>query len=187
MHNIIPVKIRPHLVPFFYQEFLGIEARYLNKKVKACKISMTSSIGKMFNLALEKVDYPEKPEKIEKYYLYLSISEGERKKANGKIYSCASGVRSFLRVPEKVAEDLNCVLEDQFRLSFVYAISWALKYNQNIKKDRVIADFMVEYSLDEFGFNLKSLVRMYDREIEKGARVSRMQNKFSNRVINYRS
>lgn len=186
MQNIIPVKIRPHLIHFFYQEFLGEEARYLNKKVKACKISMTSSIGIMFSLALEKCNYPIKPRDIEKYYLYLSIPEHNKKSAFGQVYHTVSGKNSFLEVPEKVAEDLNKVLEDQFRVMMVAYVSGGLKYNKEITLDKILSDFMIEYSLDEFGFKLPSLRRLYNRELEKKAKLSRMQNKYSNRVLNYR-
>jgi len=181
--SIVPVKIRQHLIPFFYQEFKGKEAYYLNKKVKACKITMTSSIGKMFRITLEKSGYPQK---IEKFNIYISVSENRNPKYTADIYKCVSGKHSFLKVPDKVAEDLNDVLEDQFRIAFVYTIKTAAKYAPGIKIKDLISDFMIEYKLDEFGYRLESLRTLYNREVSKDASMSRMQSKVSNRVLNYK-
>jgi len=184
VQNIIPVKIRPHLIPFFYKEFRGVEAYYLNKKVKACKINITSSIGKMFKITLEKAGFPEK---IDKFNIYISVSErnSSTEKFEAKIYKCVSGKYAFLKVPEKVANDINDILEDQFRIAFVARVSGALQYAPSITVKEVIEDFMIEYKLDEYGYQLRSLRTLYNRSINKGALLSRMQSKFSNRVLNY--
>ncbi len=182
--SIVPVKIRQHLIPFFYQEFKGREAYYLNKKVKACKITMTSSIGKMFRITLEKSGYPIK---VEKFNIYISVSDELDTKYSAQMYKCVSGKYSFLKVPEKVAEDLNDILEDQFRIAFVYTIKTAAKYAPGIKIKDLISDFMIEYKLDEFGYRLESMRTLYNRELLKNASMSRMQSKVSNRVLNYKS
>mgnify|MGYP001034430429 CR=1 FL=1 len=179
--SIVPVKIRKHLIPFFYKEFKGKEAFYLDKKVKACKINMTSSIGKMFRITLEKSDYPVK---VEKFNMYISISDNV---VSGQMYQCVSGQYSFLKVPEKVAEDLNDILEDQFRIAFVYTVQTAIKYAPNLKIKDIISDFMIEYKLDEYGYRLESMRTLYNREISKNNKMSRMQSKASNRVLNYKN
>ncbi len=183
--SIIPVKVRSHLVPFFYEEFKGVEAHYLNKKIKACKISMTSSIGKMFRITLEKSGYPER---IDKFNMYISISDDANSydKAAAKIYKYANGRYSFLKVPLSVANDINEILEDQFRIAFVNRVKGALQYNKNLKVQEVISDFMLEYNLDEFGYNLKSMHQLYNRSTKTNATMSRMQSKVSNRVLNYK-
>ena len=184
--SVVPVKIRPHLVPFFYKEFKGTEeAYYLNKKVKACKINIGSSLGKMFRMTLEKSGYPEK---IEKFNMYISVNDtsGGAPEYSAEIYKYASGQYSFLKVPEKVAEDLNNVLEDQFRIAFVYSVKWALKYAPGAKVKDVISDFMIEYSLDDFGYKLESMRTLYDRSVRENATMSRLQSKASNRVLHYK-
>lgn len=182
--SIVPVKIRKHLIPFFYKEFKGEEARYLNKTVKACKITMNSSLGKMIRRSLEQIDYPEH---IEKFNMFISIydQESSNKKTNASLYKCVSGKHSFLKVPEEVEKDLNEILEDQFRITFIASVKSAVKYNQNIKVKDAIADFMLEYGLDEYGYRLESLRTLYNREVKKKALLSRMQIKVSNRVLNY--
>jgi hypothetical protein len=183
MQQVIPVKIRPHLVQFFYNEFKGKEARYLNKQVKACNISMTSSIGKLFRITLEKSGYPVK--KIESFNLFISISETCSEKNIAKIYKVESGRNSFLKVPEKVADLLNDVLEDQFRIVFVSTVKGAMKYSENITIKEVISDFMTEYSLDDFGYQLETLRTLYNRTVKKKHLLSRLQSKNSNLVLNY--
>lgn len=182
----IPIKIRPHLIPFFYQELKGEEARLQNKRVKACRISLTSSVGMIISMCINRNRAVSQVKNIDDYYLYLSISEKNYKKSEGSIYTTSSGERMLLELPEKVADNINCLLEDQFRVSLVSAVDWATKYNKHIDKKTVFEDFMVKYELDEFGFKLNSLRRMYDRESEKDALLSRMQTKASNRVLNYR-
>ncbi|WP_372744297.1 hypothetical protein [Lutibacter sp.] len=186
--SIIPVKIREHLIPFFYEEFKGVEAHYLNKRVKACKISMTSSIGKMLRITLEKSGYPLKEiDKIGKFNMYIAVSDSEASKtASAKIYKYVSGQYSFLKVPYQVAEDINDILEDQFRIAFVNRVKGALRFSPKTKVQDIISDFMVEYSLDEYGYKIASLQRLYNRSVAENKTMSRMQSKVSNRVLNYK-
>ena len=142
--SIVPIKIRPHLVPFFYKEFKGTEeAHYLNKRVKSCKISLTSSLGKMIRNSLLQISYPEK---IDKFNVFISVTDVEKKEYTAEIYKCVSGQYSFLKVPEKVAADINDILEDQFRLVFFKTVESAVKYAPKIKIKEVIEDFMIAYN-----------------------------------------
>lgn len=182
--SVVPIKIRPYLIPFFYKEFKGTEeAHYLNKKVKSCKISLTSSLGKMFRNSLVQIDYPEK---IEKFNVFITVNDVEKTAYTAGIYKCVSGQYSFLKVPEKIASDINDILEDQFRLSFLITVQTAIKYAPNVKVKDVIEDFMVEYKLDEYGYQLNSLRRLCERWIAEDTKMSRMQSKVSNRVLNYK-
>lgn len=183
-NTIVPVKLRPHLIPFFYKEFKAdSEAHYLNSRVKACKIVVNSSIGKMIRISLEKSHYPIRPQK---FYIYFSLPEKIKDKSTAQIYQTVNGSNSFLKVPRKVAEDINDLFEDLFRIQFVNTIKTALKYSETIKIETVILDFMKEYCLDEYGFRLDTLRRLYMRYANKPA-LNRMQSKSSNRVYNYSS
>lgn len=180
---IIPVKLRPHLIPFFYKEFSPeIEAHYLNSRVKACKIVTNSSIGKLIRIALEKIEYPLKPQK---FYVYFSFPEKITDKYTAEIYQTVNGTNSFLQVPEKVASDINDIFEDLFRLTFINTVQVAMRYNKNVKLDDVIIDFMTRYELEENGFRLDSMRRMYHREVEKKTLLNRFQSRSSNRVLNF--
>jgi len=181
--SIVPVHLRPHLIPFFYKEFKAeVDAKYLNTRVKACKIDATSSLGKQIRICLEKSDYPIKPQK---FYIYLSVSDKVTDKTTAEIYKTVSGVNSFLKVPPKVAADINDIFEDIFRYSFVNTVATAVKYAPNLKLNTIILDFMQEYNLEEHGFRLNSMLRLYYREMAKANKLNRMQSKSSNKVLNF--
>ncbi|WP_271406591.1 hypothetical protein [Tenacibaculum soleae] len=183
--TIVPVKLRPHLIPFFYKEFKAdVDAHYLNSRVKACKIVTNSSIGKLIRIALDKADLPIKPQK---FYIYLSVPSKMKEKSTAHIYQTVNGTNSFLKVPEKVASDINDVFEDLFRFSFVNTVATALKYVPGIKIESVILDFMTEYQLEEYGFRIDSMRSLYNREVKKRSKLTRFQTRSSNRVLNYSS
>lgn len=181
--SIVPVKLRPHLIPFFYKEFKAeVDAKYLNTRVKACKIDATSSLGKQIRISLEKCEFPVKPQK---FYIYLAVPERVADKATADIYKTVSGVNSFLKVPTKVASDINDIFEDIFRYSFVNTVATAVKYAPTLKLNTIILDFMQEYNLEEHGFRLNSMLRLYHREISKKNKLNRMQSRSSNKVLNF--
>jgi hypothetical protein len=180
---VVPVKLRPHLIPFFYQEFKEeVAAHYLQHKVKACKLSATSSLGKIIRITLEKSKQPIKPQK---YYVYFSIPT-KISKCTAQVYVTEKGKTSFLKVPEKVALHINEIFEDLFRYTFVTRINNVLKYAPDLKLDNLILDFMKEYDLEEFGFRLDSMRHLYHREKKKAFFLSRFQSQCSNRVYNYK-
>ena len=182
-NTIVPVKLRPHLIPFFYKEFnADSDAHYLNTRVKASKILINSSIGKLIRIALEKSDYPVKPQK---FYIYFYFPEKIASKATAELYQTVNGTNCFLQVPDKLAQDINDIFEDLFRIQFINTIKIAKKYNPDIKIKNVIIDFIKEYSLDEFNFREKSLRRLYNNNVNKPL-LHRMQTTASNRVLNYK-
>lgn len=178
MANTIPLNIRPHLIPFFYREFVGEEAKYLNKKVKAAKISVNSSLGKQIVEALKKADYPVKPEK---FNMYITVSlDGVKKNYSAKFYKFISGEYCFLKVNQDLNETINNILEDYFRIAFVYAIEFAEKFVPDVTIKQMIEAFMVEYELDNHGYTVDSMRRLLDRGREN--KISRIQHKPANRI-----
>jgi hypothetical protein len=174
--NVVPVKIRKHLIPFFYKEFEGTEAVYLNKRVKACKINDKSSLGFMLLTAIKKTDLPVRPSK---YYVYITYEND----FNSKMYTVERGKNCWLKVPEEMNERINNILEDQFRIAFVFMVKGMLVANPSLKVRDAIAHFMTEYEMDEFDFSLESMRRLLNRGSE--IKLKRLQSKISNRVLNY--
>lgn len=171
--STVPVHIRPHLVPFFFREFEGIESLYLNKKVKAAKISTSKPLGKFIRLLLEKSS---KPEPIDKFHLFLSIQDREHSKEFfGQIYKCANGANSFLKLPQQGVDVINDHLEDIFRVSLVAFVEGRCKYNPKAEIRQAIDDFLMEYDLYEHGFGIESLRRYYYRVITEEYSLRRMQ------------
>lgn len=180
-NSVLPIKILPHLIPFFYQGFEGIDAKYLNKKVKACKITMNNSLGFMIRLAVSKTYLPEKTSSLS---VFIQINNNEGKKEyTAKMYKHVSGKNSFLSVPPSVEKRVNDILEDYFRIGFIFYVTGAVEHNHK-KTDEAIADFMIKYELDEFGYNVEMLRRYYYRAIKKNHVLSRLQKKVSNKILN---
>ncbi|MFB9055047.1 hypothetical protein ACFFVB_18345 [Formosa undariae] len=187
--SIVPVNIRPHLIPFFYQEFEGIEAQYLTKKVKAAKISTRSNLGKIIRLLLVKSD---RPERIENFQAFLSIQNRERSSFFGHIYKAQNGKHTFLRMPESGAKLINDYLEDVFRMaltSFVIGYTASSSQTTLFEKKRTVAEaltvFLDTYNLLEYGFSKQTLQKYYEREIKSNATCRRVQTAVSNRGLNY--
>jgi hypothetical protein len=180
--SIVPVQIRPHLIPFFFQEFDGEEASYLNKKVTAVKISTKSSLGKMMRLFMMKV---EKPTRVQHYQLYLSVADNpDGKEYEGSYFKYESGTNSFLELPADVNKEINNLLEDIFRISFIFFVDGYMQEGKpNITQG--INKFIDKYELLEFGFCNEKLRQLYYRERDKNRRLSRLQNRPANRVTNY--
>jgi|SRR5690606_17890796 hypothetical protein len=176
---LIPVHIKPYLVPFFFKEMEGKEARYLNKKVKSVNIANVSSFGSIVRMLLVRTELPSKFDKLS---FFLQISESVKKEYKGSVYKVCSGKTSFLKVPEEVNNMLNDLLEDYFRLCFVYYLEGYKKSNDKAKIRPAIEDFMEDYELYEFGFTCQSLRTMYYREQRKNRKLSRIQYKTSPRA-----
>lgn len=180
--SIIPVNIRPHLVPFLYQEFEGIEENYLNSKVKAAKINTHTVLGKMIRLLAEK---SEKPLKTKHYNVFLSVKNKESGHFFGCVYKYQSGSYSFLRLPEEGSKLINDHLEETFRLVLV---SFVLGYSTKKTKGDVseaLNIFLDTFNLREYGFSLPTVRQMYEREVRSGTILKRLQKSISNRVLNY--
>jgi len=161
------------LIPFLFKEFEGVEARYLNRHVKSCKITTDSNIGFTFNLLLEKADYPIKPDK---YNMFISITRlGNKKVYQAKMYKTENGKTSFLKISPDHAADFNEYLEGLFRISFVNYVKGAV--DQNDSKGVVYAAikrFMTLYELDEYDFTVGRLSQYYYRSRNK-KHLSKMQ------------
>jgi hypothetical protein len=183
--QVVPINIREHLIPFLFKEFEGIEARYLNRHVKSVKITTNSSLGFMFSMILTKADYPVKPER---FNMFISITRvGSKKVYQAKMYKTEFGKNSFLKVDPKHAKDFNQLLEDLFRIAFVYYVDGAVASHPHTRNivDKTIKIFMTKYELDEYGFTVVGLRRLYHRNKSTGNKINRIQKQPSNRIMSH--
>jgi hypothetical protein len=180
--SIVSVNIRPHLVAFFFKEFEGKEANYLDKKAKAVKIQASSSLGRMMTMFMVEVDNPSKL--TEYYQVYLSVVDGsEGKEYTGDYYRFETGKRSLMQLPPQVNHNINVLLEDQFRISFIAFMDGYMQAPEAVINNGI--DFFIDkYDLLETGFSTESMRQLYWRE-KKKPRLSRLQERPSNRVSNY--
>lgn len=181
MENLIPVSIRPQLVPFLYKESEGTEAGYMSKKVKSIIIYPSSSIGKFLH---EQFSENYKLGKNDKFIIYLTI---ESKKFNlyyGSLYVEINKVKERLYLPQSSVNSINYLLEDMFRIAFIYYVDGGVE-SQKTEVTTVIDSFIDKYDLLEVGLNNNALRTLYYREKKKGSKLARMQFHSSNRVINF--
>lgn len=178
--SIVPINIRPHLIPFFFKEFEVKEAVYLNLKVNAVKISTKSSLGKMIRMFMVKVD---KPIRAEHYQLHLSVIDTPKGKVyEGSAYAYESGAKSFLRLQNDANIAINELLEDIFRTSFNFFVEGYMQGKESKLTD-AINFFIEKYDLLEFGYCHETMRQLYYRE-KKKTKLNRFQIRSANRVNN---
>lgn len=170
----VPVHIKPHLVAFFFKEMKGEEINYLNFKAKAITLAFSSSLSKFLRIALQKADVPVK---LDNYRILLSISD--KREYKGSIYKLTDGRKHFLSLPEEINADINNLLEDIFRIAFVYYILGRAESGDKNCITQAIYKFIETYELFECGFDVESMRRYYYREINNNDLLSRLAKKRS--------
>lgn len=182
--QIVPILIRPHLVPFFFKESEGKEYAYGKKRVKAVLLSpMVSSLGRMIRLLMVK---SAKPLNIDYFNLNLTISDTSNgKEYKGEFYKHENGRNSFLMLPKDANDDINDLMEDIFRMSFTSYMNGCIDNNGEAVVVSAIDKFIDKYDLLEFGFSNDTLRQLYYREKKNSKIISRFQTKKSTRVLNY--
>lgn len=175
MSQVIPVKIKPYLVPFFYKEFQGEEALFFGIRVKAVKVKTDNSLGKIIRLMCVKADKPLRDK--ENFNIFLKINDQENNRF-GQIYRCHSGRNSFLMLPEEGVTLINDYLEDIFKTSFIHYID-AYKTSSDNSVNNAIYEFMTKYELLDEGLDPESLRRNYYRWSKDEKRLSFFHQKKS--------
>jgi hypothetical protein len=181
MSNLISVNIRPHLVSFLFKELEGKEASYMNVKSKSIKIYPFSSFGKILYSQLNNV----KIGRNDKFIIFLSIEKKRNLDFQGQLYIEVKKLYEKLLLPEYNVKNINNLLEDIFRISFMYYIDGCLEQDKEANITKAIDRFIDKYELLEVGFSNENLRRLYYREKEKNKRLARMQNQSSTRVLNF--
>jgi hypothetical protein len=182
--SIVPIVIREHLVPFFFRESEGKEFSYGSKRVKAVLMSPNvSSLGRMIRLLMVKAG---RPLNVNNFNLNLTISDdGNGKKYKGEFYKHENGRNSFLMLPKDTNDDINDLLEDMFRMSFVSYMNGCVENNGEAVVVSAIDKFIDKYDLLEFGFSNDTLRRLYYREKKNSKIIERFQTKKSPKIMNY--
>nr|WP_317631381.1 hypothetical protein [uncultured Flavobacterium sp.] len=179
--ELAPLKIRMHLVPFFFTESKGNAIIMGNRKVKAVVFSpFVSSMGKLIKLFLEQV---QAPMDFESLNLVLEITPNDPDKYKGAVYKKNKAGNCLLRLPEHINNDINDIFEDMFRMAFVNYIDGCVDNNTDSVIVYAIDKWIEKYDLLEVGYCNDTLRRLYYREKEKGC-LSRFQNKKSNTILN---
>lgn len=162
----VPVHIKPHLVAFFFKEMAGEEINYLNFRAKAIKLTFSSTLNKFLRITLSKVELP-----VRLNNLHMLLSINDEKEYKGTMYNLEDSQKHFLALPEEVNSDVNDLLDDFFRIAFVYYVSGHIENSDFPCVTRAINSFITLYELDEFGFDIEGLRRFYYREISNNSKL----------------
>lgn len=182
--SIVPILIRSHLVPFFFKESEGEEMAYGKKRVKAVIFPPNvSTVGRIIRLLMIKAD---RPLEIKNFNLFLTISDdGNGKKYSGQFYKHENGRNSFLMLPQDACDDINDLLEDMFRMSFISYMNGCIENNDKAVVISAIDRFIDKYDLLEFNFSNETLRRLYYREKKNSKIIARFQTKKSPNSMNH--
>lgn len=181
----VPIQIRPHLIAFLYYNFKDLSDENFDKiAAKSCEIKKDTAIGKIVLAILENQESIDINKKL---YIYFSVPKNINHKTDAHIYQIIKEKEVLVKVPEKIAKDLNYIFQDFFIYAFVNSIQNARKYAPQLKVKDLILDFMLKYNLDEYGFRVDSLRRLYDRDTKNEQLLFRFNTKCSNRVLNFSS
>jgi hypothetical protein len=124
--------------------------------------------------------------KVDNFNLFLTISDdGNGKKYEGQFYKHESGRNSFLMLPKEANDDINDLLEDMFRMSFISYMNGCIENNDESVVIAAIDKFIDKYDLLEFGYSNDTLRQFYYREKKKCKILSRFQTKKSSKIMNY--
>lgn len=181
--ELLPFRLRDHLVPFLFNEFKAEEVVVMpNLQTKAIKLNRKSSLFRIINLVHSK--YESSTEGYD-YRLQFSIKmqKGGRRYESA-LYKTKGTVHEIISFDARDSQNINAFFEDIFRTAFIYYVNGSKQFTSSAVKE-VIDDFMDEYDLLELGFDSESLRVLYYRETGKENKLSRFQHQIANRVTNY--
>ena len=164
--TLVPVTIKPHLIPFLYQHFKGDTARINNKSVKSVVIDTRTPFGKMIRFLAKKSSQKKGCDIT--YSIFFSLEEFPRhRKYFGQFYRYESGVNSFLLFDQEGIDYINSELEDQLNTSMMFFL---LGWHQNdgeLGLAKGIQLFCVKYDLFEYGYDVAAIRRRFYRWLNK--------------------
>lgn len=181
MQDKIPVKLRDHLIPFFFQGMEGITASHEGQKVKMIRLLPSSSLGNyLYNL----IQYEKKSNDFpnDNFLLYLSIEKKTRFVFSGTVYVDKKGVKTEMTLPIEKIREINNLLEDIFRTSLASFIDGGRFAKLTVRKG--VEGFMDSYSLFEYGFDPETIRKMYYEQKQKTI-LARFQTRSSNKVVGF--
>jgi len=177
------VTIRPHLIPFFFEEMEGTLASYEGQKVNMIRLLPSSSLANYLYTQTNYVKAKNGSGLTNDHFLfYLSIQFKQFYILSGTVYIDQKGEKTELKMSLDKVRDLNNLLEDIFRTSLVMFIDGCRAGGMEVTKSVVL--FMEKYNLLEYGFEIPTMRKMYYRQKEKKT-LNRFQKRSTNQVIGF--
>jgi hypothetical protein len=170
-HEKIPLKIRPHLLSFLYEEMEGKEANYEGTKALSVYFTPKSSLTNYL-----KNNYT--CDRHSLLFLYIKIEKNGLQKT-GQVYKKYKGVIEPLLVHQYVAEDFNALIEDLFRISLSFYAKGMIEKGIEVKD--ALWQIIKKYDLLECGFDYETIRQLYYRS-SKRPFLKRLQVQTSNTI-----
>lgn len=182
--NIIALTIRPHLVPFLFNELEGeIKAVYNNKKVKLSKVAKSSLLGDLLHRFKNNAKHANTKRKVSGFSIFLSIDNSTL---------CFEGTVHEVEISKKEYTVLHLVEEDArfvndwFHGLLLNAMVEFIKgfiagSDDELLISKAIHCFMIQHNLYDTVIDPETLRREYYRAVKKNHSLSRYQKQ---RAIN---
>lgn len=158
-HQLVPVSIKPHLIPFLFKEFEAVLDSSSGIQINVAKHTIQSPMGKILR-SLMQISHKKVPcDTIPQIFLKVQ----EKYKYTG-IFHFADGRTGFLYLPEEAQGFLNEHLQKLFDISLMNSIhSWS-KSNTDQGINDAIVSFLETYNLEEYNYTLLGIRRDYYRK-----------------------
>lgn len=166
-HSLVPVYIKPHLVPFVFKYFPYEKEKVNGLEVTVARLRMNTAFGKIFRSLFVKSNRKIVCDKSPQLFFKVENTSSNKlsKKHNLKF---ADGRSSFLALEVEYEELLNIHLEEQMELSMYFFIySWYTKGGK-LGVKRAILIFLEEYNLEEYGKSNDAIYRSFYRKLDRG-------------------
>jgi|GEM_PF-748520 len=182
-HQLIPVQIRPYLIPFMMKEFsVKNEALFDGVEAKVVDISIHNSLGKIIRLLCEKAIKPI-PD-LERFSIFIRVKNSYPKKQwNAEMYKYSSGNYAFLHLPKEGVDVINNHFEGVFSQSLLFFLEGYSSSKDSEGLRAGVHLFMLKYNLYDFEIDPEALRRSYYRYQKEDKRLSFFCSKKSNRNI----
>ena len=182
MHSIIPVYIKPHLVPFLFKELKFEVVLYEGKKIKAARVDNYTHFGRIIRLLLEKSDVKPKCDKVAQNF-FLVQNQGRTSPFMRDDFGYADGRSSFLFLPKSGEQIINDYLEQKFETAFMFFIYSRHQSKNADPLNDIIIEFLDCYNLEDFDFDISAVRRDYYRKLKAGYFESRVSfNRLTGKV-----
>ncbi len=165
--TLIPIHIKPHLIPFLFKKLKCVDCEYEGKRVKAAKVTNSTSLGRFVRILLEKSQQKVNCDKRAQTFFLVS----ERAKTLPVMrteYKYEDGRNGFLFMPPAGELLVNEYLEEEFDTAIMFFIHARHQAEGERSLDSAIIEFFEEYDLEEFNFNILRIRRAYYRKLESG-------------------
>lgn len=163
MQELVNVYIRPHLIPFLFQELEGDkEAVYEQKKVKLAKATNGSVLGQLIHVFKHRADKIKPSVKIKGFSVFISFDSENETETKATISERTWNQYHHLQLQEEDVKLLNDLLESIFRLSFIQFVKGYIKNTDSVDfVNKAIHEFMLAHHLYEVDVDPESLRRFY--------------------------